>query len=154
MKIKQNSNLLQISNKFLNKHCKKNIYYAHIYCHITYGLVLWGNMVDTLTKQKIQKVMNRCFNLITHQKPTTKSLNKEGILTLNQLITLENQKLGHKLYNDMLPINILKALKTDSDNNNLLKTCKYNTRQKSELNLPMTNNKLYHRSFLIQTLKS
>ena len=67
MKIKENTNLLQIGNKFLNKHCKKNIYYAHIYTHITYGLSLWGNMVDTITKTKIQKVRNKCFNLITHQ---------------------------------------------------------------------------------------
>ena len=35
MKIKQNTNMLQVGNKFLNKHCKKNIYYAHIYSHIT-----------------------------------------------------------------------------------------------------------------------
>ena len=40
MKIKQNSTLLQVGNKFLNKHCKKNIYFAHIYSHITYGLSL------------------------------------------------------------------------------------------------------------------
>ena len=94
MKIKQNSNLLQVGNKFLNKHCKKNIYYAHIYSHITYGLSLWGNMIDAVTKSKIQKDMNKCFNLITHQKTTPLNLNKEGILTLNQLIILENQNTG------------------------------------------------------------
>ena len=55
--------------------------------------------------------MNKCFNLITHQKPSPENFSKEGILTLSQLITLENQKLGDKLYNDMLPINILKALR-------------------------------------------
>ena len=55
MKIKQNTNLLQVGNKFLNKHCKKNIYYAHIYSHIIYELSLWGNMIDTITKTKIQK---------------------------------------------------------------------------------------------------
>ena len=70
MKIKQNTTLLQISNKFLTKHCKKNIYYSHIYSHIIYGLSLWGNMIDTTTKTKIQKAVNKCFNLITHQKPT------------------------------------------------------------------------------------
>ena len=154
MKIKQNSNLLQIGNKFLNKHCKKNIYYAHIYSHITYGLAFWGNMIDTVTKVKIQKVINKCFNLITHQKPTFENLNKEAMLTLNQLITLENQKLGYKLYNDMLPTNILKALSTDSNNKDLHKLHKYNTRHKSKLNLPVAYNKLYYTSFLTQALKA
>ena len=48
------------------------------------------------------------FHLITHQIPTPENLCKEGILTLSQLITLENQKLGYKLYNNMLPTSILK----------------------------------------------
>ena len=154
MKIKQNTNLLQIGDKFLNKHCKKNIYYAHIYTHIIYGLSLWGNMVDTITKIKIQQDMNKCFNLITHQKPSPENFSKEGIMTLSQFITLENQKLGYKLYNDMLPINILKALRTDSCNKDLHKLHKYNTRHKFKLNLPVANNKLYQTSFLTQALKA
>ena len=154
MKIKQNTTLLQISNKFLTKHCKKNIYYSHIYSHIIYGLSLWGNMIDTTTKTKIQKAMNKCFNLITHQKPTPENLCKEGILTLNQLITLENQKLGYKLYNNMLPTNILKAFSTDSCNNDLHKQHKYNTRHKTRLNIPVANSKLYQTSFLMQALKA
>ena len=153
-KIKQNTTLLLISNKFLNKHCKKNIYYSHIYSHIIYGLSLWGNMIDATTKTKIQKAMNKCFNLITHQKPTPENLCKEGILTLNQLITLENQKLGYKLYNKMLPINILKSFSTDSCNNDLHKQHTYNTRHKNRLNIPVVNSKLYQTSFLMQALKA
>ena len=154
MKIKQNTNLLQVGNKFLNKHCKKNIHYAHIYSHIIYELSLWGNMIDTITKTKIQKIMNKCFNLITYQPPSPENLNKEGILTLNQLITLENQKLGYKLYNNMLPTNILQALRTDSNKKDLHKSHHYNTRHKSKLYLPVANNKLYQASFLTQALKA
>ena len=41
MKIKQNTNLLKVSNKFLSKSSKKLVYYAHIYSHLTYGLPIW-----------------------------------------------------------------------------------------------------------------
>ena len=111
-------------------------------------------MIDITTKIKIQKTMNKCFNLITHQTPTPANLCKEGILTLNQLITLENQKLGYKLYNNMLPSNILRAFSTGSCNKDLQKQHKYNTRFKSRLNTTVANSKLYHTSFLMQALKA
>ena len=38
IKIKQNTNLLKVSNKFLTTACKKIIYFAHIQSHICYGL--------------------------------------------------------------------------------------------------------------------
>ena len=68
-KLKQSINLLKIGNKFMNKASKKILYYGHIYSHITYGLVLWGNMIDNITKSKIQTCMDICFKLITHQAP-------------------------------------------------------------------------------------
>ena len=76
MKLKQNTNLLKIGNKFLNKASKKLVYYAHIYSHITYGILVRGNMIDTSTKNKIQKCMDICFNLITHLPPTPLNYNK------------------------------------------------------------------------------
>ena len=54
MKLKQNTNLLKIGNKFLNKASKKLVYYAHLNSHITYGILVWGNMIDKETKNKIQ----------------------------------------------------------------------------------------------------
>ena len=44
VKLKQNLHLLKLSKKFLNKETKKLIYYAHIYSHITYGILICGNM--------------------------------------------------------------------------------------------------------------
>ena len=54
----------------------------------------------------------------------------------------------------MLPINILKAFRTDSMKRDLHKTHNYNTRHKTILNLPVATNKLYHTSFLTQALKA
>ena len=70
IKKKKNTNLLQIGNKFLNKDSKKLVYHAHIHSHITYGLVVWGNMIDQTQRAKLQKSMDKCFKLITFQSPT------------------------------------------------------------------------------------
>ena len=153
IKIKQNTNSLKVSNKFLTKACKKIIYYAHIQSHICYGLSIWGNLIDNSTKSKIQKCMNTCFNLITHIKPTNKNYKIEKMLTLNQLIELENIKLGYKLHHNTLPVRLAKKIKTDSMNIALSKTHKYNTRHKSILNLPLATNKLYHSSYLCKAIK-
>ena len=69
-------------HKFLNKASKKLVYYAHINSHITYGILVWGNMIDNETKNKIQKCMDTCFNLITHLPPTPLNYKKEKMLRL------------------------------------------------------------------------
>ena len=97
--------------------------------------------------------MNTCFKLITHKKPTAEHFNREEMLTLTQLITLENQKLGYKLYTDLLPAQMSVALKTDSNRMNLTKTHKYNTRCRNLPYRPTAMSKHYHTSYLIQSIK-
>ena len=77
MKLKQNINMLKVGNKFLTKTSKKIFYYAHIYSHITYGLAIWGNMVESTIRNKIQKCMDICLNQITHQAPSMASYKKK-----------------------------------------------------------------------------
>ena len=153
IKIKQNTNLLKVSNKFLTKACKKIIYFAHIQSHICYGLSIWGNLVDNMTKTKIQKCMDTCFKLITHTSSSKDNYKKEKILTLNQLIELENMKLGYKLHYNTLPTKLANHFKTDSRNMILTKKKRYNTRKKGLYNLPMATNKLYHNSYLCKSIK-
>ena len=121
IKIKQNTNLLKISNKFFTKACKKIIYFAHIQNHICYGLSIWGNLVDNITKYKIQKCMDICFKLITHTTPSKEYYKHEKMLTLNELIELENIKIGYKLHHKTLPTKLSNQLKTDSKNTILTK---------------------------------
>ena len=154
LKLKQNTTLLRTSNKFLNKQAKKIIYHAHIQSHLSYGILLWGNMIDQITKQKLQKCIDTCFKLITQKSPSSVNLNKEQILAFNQIIELENLKVGYKLYNNTLPPKITEHLTTDSSAQGLEKTYNYNTRHKHNLNLPVATNRLYHSSFLCKVVKN
>ena len=115
--------------------------------------MLWGNMLDQTSLNKIQACMNKCFTLITHKNPTKTNFKAENFLTLNNLIKLENAKFGYKLYQHLLPTKLQSLVATDSKNKKLTKTHKYQTRSKKTLNLPHVSTKIYHTSFLFQVLK-
>ena len=152
MKLKQNTNLLKIGNKFLNKANKKLVYYAHIYSHITYGILVWGNMIDTATKNKVQKCMDICFNLTTHLRPTPFNYKKEKMLRLEELILLENTKFSFKLQHN-LPPKLHSMLSSDSKRKSLEKRHQYETRTKNIPKLPSAQTTQYHSSFLFQSIK-
>ena len=152
-KLKQNLQLLRMSNKFLTKTTKKLIYYAHMYSHITYGILLWGNMINQNSIKKIQKIMNLGFTLITGLNPSPGNFKKERMLRLNDLIHLENNKLGYQLEKALLPCNLHDLLWTDSRNKTLQKTHQYNTRAKHLPKLPKAFNNRYYKGFQFQSIK-
>ena len=81
----------------MTKDTKKLIYYAHIYSHLIYGILIWVNMINQCTMNKLQKTLNSCFNLITGLTPTPSNFKKEKMLRLQDLVQLENRKLGYQL---------------------------------------------------------
>ena len=72
------------------------------------------------------------------------------MLRLDNLIKIENIKLGYKLEHSQLPKTIQHMLKTDSKEKSLVKTHPYPTRTKNVPNLPRALNKAYHASFLVE----
>ena len=64
LKIKRNMHLLRDNKLYLNINTKKLIYYAHIYSHISYCIVVWGNMLSKQELKKLQKLQNKCIDLV------------------------------------------------------------------------------------------
>ena len=156
MKLKQNTNLLNTGNKFLNKASKKLVYYAHINSHITYGILVWENMIDKETKKKIQKCMDACFNLIIHLPPTPLNYKKEKMLRLEKLLLLENTKLSYKVQHSLLPTKLHSILLSDSKKKILIKNINMQLGLKIFLNYPqpkLKNTTLASYSKVSKTMK-
>ena len=159
-KIKKNINLLRCGNNFLNIHTKRLIYYAHLQSHISYGLSIWGNMIPPSSLHKIQKLQNKCVELINGNKATSTNLKSLRILKVKDLLKLDNCKFGFKLIHNLLPTRIVKLAKHDITGKSLVKDHKYKTRQISLLNKPQAKKKAYRNCIIyigtgpLETLKA
>ena len=151
-KIKRNTYLLRMGQNCMTRHALKLIYYSHIQSHIQYGLLVWGNECLPKNKKTIQNQLNKCIRLVKRGK-IFNSKTKCNFLTLNQLIKLENWKLGYKLKNNELPCRISKIISHDKNKIALNKKHHYNTRNKNLLNIPKHSSVSYHKSFLVSCIR-
>ena len=92
--------------------------------------------------------------MITKQQPTQKNFKQECILRLQDLIELENSKLGCLMEHGLLPTNIIQLLWTDSKNTSLIKDHKYQTRGKDLTKLPTATKPKYHQGFQLACLRT
>ena len=108
-------------------------------------------MISSELLCKLHTQQNHCIHILDTRLSLTDL--KYKILNIDNVIDLELCKLGFKLNNDMLPVNLLTSLKGDARGKTLEKKHNYNTRNKKQLSLPMTDNSKYHNSFLVQAIK-
>ena len=153
-KIHRNYALLCRSKNLLNAQGMKMLYYAQIYSHLSYCIVLWGSMLSMELRKKLRILQNKCVKLINLNKSTDYLYEKYGILKLEHVIDLEQKKLGYKLNHGELPTNLEKLILTNSLGASLKKQHCYNTRDKQQPNLPCHTSKTYNDSFLLQSLKN
>ena len=151
--MKRNLGLMSRGHNMLSKHGLKNVYYAHIYSHMSYCIAVWGSMISCELLNKLRSQQNCCVRMIDAQIPVLEVYKKYKIMSLDNIIDLELCKLWYKLTNNCLPSNLLVSLKGDARGKPLEKKHKYNTRNKNELNLPKVVNNKYHKSFLFQGIK-
>ena len=150
-KLKRNKQLLKNCKNLLNVHSKKILYFAQIQSNITYGLVVWGNMLSKTKTKKIENVIRNCKELIANKHVPS---NKLEVANLSQLLDIENKKLGYKLVNKLLPMTIYETMTSDNMNRSLQKTHAYGTRSKNIPRLPKASVSVYHHSFLFQSVSS
>ena len=152
-KILRNYALLCRSKNLLNMQGMKMLYYAQIYSHLSYCVVLWGSMLSSTFRKKLQTLQNKCVQLLNINKSMDYLYVKHRVLKLDHVIDLEQKKLGYKLIHGELPVNLEKLILTDSFGTTLKKHHCYNTRGKQLPNLPNHISKTYNESFLLQSLK-
>ena len=129
------------------------LYYGHIYSHMSYCVAIWGSMTNECLLAKIRVEQNKCVKLLNRTSPLNNLYKNYQILKLDEVIDLEFKKFGYKVHRNLLPKNLLHEVRTDSKGSSLSKTHSYNTRNKNDLNLPMSSRKIYYNSFLVQSLK-
>ena len=105
-------------------------------------------MISATTITQLQKLQNKCVNLITGQGASMNKYASLQILRINDLIKLENCKFGYKLLNNILPERIVLLSQCDQFGNDLRKKHRYSTRQKKLLNKAKAQNKLYKSSII------
>ena len=153
LKIKCNIHLLRMSRNFINKHTAKLIYYGHIFSHINYCISVWGNMIPNTSLNRLQKLQDKCIDLI-EKNPTCKNkYNSNRILKIKEILLLENCKIGYKIINKQLPYNVYNLIVTDHTSKSLIKSHEYNTRYKETPNSPLVKGKLYNSCFLSASLR-
>lgn len=153
LKLKRNLMLLKRSKNFLNQKALKLVYYGHFHSHLKYGILLWGSMLSQNQTNRLQKLQDQAIQLLHRLKPVHTIYNDLKIPKLHQMIKIEQLKFAYRLINNLLPINLMKLVKTDHKGSNLIKTHQYQTRFKAELNLPLTKSRHYRNSFLHQSTR-
>ena len=147
-KIQKNRILLQVGQKYLPPSTKVMIYYAHIYSHISYCIRIWGNMINKAQLKQLQIEQNKCVQLIRPQSNTKEICKEFCIANIEQIIQMENCKLGYNIGKKLVPKELYRVVTEDSKGKTLLKTHNYETRNKGMPNIPKAANNKYKTSFL------
>ena len=149
----KNTQLLRMCKNQFNVATKRNIYFAHIYSHLSYGCTTWGNMLNKSQIRKLTKLQNRCIEQITNRKLAKNDYQSLKILKVPEIITLQNAKLGHRVQHKNLPIRLLQSCQTNASKKSLEKCHSYNTRFKKEQNRPLAKSKWYQDCFLTKQVQ-
>ena len=70
-------------------------------------------MINQTQQRKLQKTQNKCVRLIDTRHNMAEIRKNHNILSINELIKLENYKLWYREQGNHLPKNLLKQMRVD-----------------------------------------
>ena len=106
IKLQNNKQLLNLAKNVLDVNILIKIYYAHVYSHLSYGLMVWGSMLNRSAIDDLFKMQKACIHLVIKKKKNaaTDILFRENkILKLENMINMELVKFGYRLSRKDLP---------------------------------------------------
>ena len=148
-KLKSGLGMMWRANKYLTDKAKRMLYYGQVHSNLSYGISIWGPMLRKGQLQGLSAIQCKCVDLIGNQS----SFKEYKIQTLQQLIILEQCKLGFKLCKKLLPLGLEKLMLTDHKMASIEKSHAYPTRSKKVPNRPSAKLSLYRNSFLYSSIK-
>ena len=113
---------------------------------------MWCNMAPTSDINKLLRTQDKSVKILDLCCTMEENYSKHKVLTLHELIKLENSKLWYKFYHNLLPNKLHHVMSSGPSCESLHKTHQYETRQKHELNSPKGHNPEYRKSFLYKGL--
>ena len=111
-------------------------------------------MCKKIDLNRLQNAQDKCIKLLNPKQTKEEIYYNNKILTIQQLIHLEEIESGYKITNKLLPPNLQRLLNTDQYGYDLNKNHTHNTRKKMIPNLPRINTKAYSQSFLNKGISS
>ena len=109
-----NQRLLALSKNTLSIMAKLLIYYAHIYSHLTYTIVVWGSMLTDNKIEKLYKIQRECASYIANANKTTHTdplFQKFKTIKMKDIKELELLKFGYEIDHKIRPQPILDLFK-------------------------------------------
>ena len=110
-------------------------------------------MITRTQLNQLQIEQNKCIRLIEPNMNTSSIYKKHRLATIDQIISIENIKLGFCIDRKLVPAELYKVITEDSKGQTLMKTHGYSTRNKSMPNLPRVRSLKYQSSFLSKGIK-
>ena len=150
-KIWANKMLLVNAKHLLPTDALRKIYFAHIYTHLTYSLVVWDLMIPKSSYNSLYRLQKECIKLVAKVPKSScvePIFDHFNIIKLPGLIENELTKLGYKIANKLLPEPLIKLFQINGGR----KMHQYDTRQKNVPNIQNHSTLLFNRSFLCKSL--
>ena len=150
-KLMTNKMLLSTNRNLLSTECLWSIYYAYVYSHLAYGLLVWGPIALKKAMKDLAQIQDACMQIICKKSKTANVILLYGelkMLRLPEMITLELAKYSHKITHKQYPI-ILHKL---AESNGSKKTHRYPTHYKCKPNMKKHATREFNQSHLCKGL--